>query len=80
MPSYYVQKFTYDGPGESKCYGAMGAHDHDSSVKFSVDVKAYLQDKGLKNVVGGPFLSNQPAPADGKEFKWDEKSKHWVKS
>ena len=78
MASYYVQNFSYDGPGESKCYAEMNAHDHDQSTQFSVDVTAYLTGMGLKNIRPGKFLSNQPAPAQGKEFRWD--GSRWVKS
>ena len=77
MPKYYVQKFTYTG-GDSMCYGAMDAHDHDQSTKFSKDVKACLEGKGLKDVDGRAFQSNQPEPNDGMEFKW--KNKKWVEA
>lgn len=80
MPKYYVQKFTYDGPGESVCYGAEDAHNHSVASQFTVDVKQYLVSKGCKNIVPGPFLSSQPKPSgSGKEFRWDAKKKKWVK-
>ena len=80
MPNYYVQKFSYDGPGESVCYGAEDAHNHSVASQFTVDVKQYLTNQGCKNITAGQFLSNQSKPSGGgKEFRWDNKVKKWVR-
>ncbi len=78
MPLYYVQKFSYAGPGESLCYGEMGSRDHDVSNQFSVDLTKYLTAKGSKNILAGNFRSNQPVPANGKEFNWN--GTNWIKN
>ncbi|CAL2079356.1 hypothetical protein [Tenacibaculum sp. 190524A02b] len=78
MPKYYVQNFTYDGPGDSLCYGEMGAHNHDQSNQFTIDVKAYLTSQGATHIREGHFQSNQNKPANGKLFKW--KDNKWVKA
>lgn len=53
MPLFYVQKFSYDGPGDSICYGEMGAHDHGKSNQFTTDIKEYLtkQDQPISQKV-----------------------------
>jgi hypothetical protein len=55
----------------------MGAHDHTVATEFSVDVLAYLTGLGLKNISSGTFKSSQPAPTNGKEFKYN--GANWVK-
>jgi hypothetical protein len=80
MALYYVQNFAYDGPGSSRMYGEMGAHDHNKANKFSVDCLAYLQSKGCKNIAPGHFMSNQGQPADGKEMTWDDLAGKWEKA
>ncbi|CAL2084864.1 conserved protein of unknown function [Tenacibaculum sp. 190524A02b] len=77
MPQYNVQNFTYDGPGDSLCYGQQDVHDHDRAVQFTVDVTAYLQGQGCQNIQPGPFRSHQPRPNEGKEFRWN--GNNWVK-
>lgn len=79
MAQYNVQNFTYDGPGDSLCYGLQDDHNHEKAVKFTTDVTIYLKDQGCKNIIAGPFRSHQPKPAEGKEFKWNEKTKTWVR-
>jgi hypothetical protein len=76
--NYYKQSFTYDG-GSSLCFGEMGAHDHDSSVKFTSDITKYLEAQKCKNIRAGGFQSNQPKPASGKEFRWSSSKKKWEK-
>lgn len=77
MASYNVQNFTYDGPGDSLCYGKQDDHDHHKANQFTIDVTAYLQNNGATNIVPGPFRSHQPEPADGKEFRWN--GTNWVR-
>jgi len=77
MAAYNVQKFSYDN-GDSLCYGQQDDHNHDKAVQFTVDITAYLQAQGCQNVVAGAFLSNQPEPAAGKEFRWN--GANWVKA
>ena len=79
MPQYYVQNFTYDGPGDSRCYGEMEGHNHAIANQFTVDVTAYLVNQGLLNIHAGNFLSNQPRPVPGKEFRWDSRVRRWIK-
>ncbi|AEI64963.1 hypothetical protein [Corallococcus macrosporus] len=81
MPLYYVQNFTYDGPGSSKMYGAMGAHNHDQANQFTTDCIAYLKQVGCVNVKEtGSFASNQAEPLQGKEMRWDVLQSKWVKA
>lgn len=78
--AFNVQKFSYDGPGESVCYGRQDDHDHDKANQFTVDVTAYLQGQGCNNIVPGPFRSAQPQPNPGKEFRWNAATNTWVKA
>lgn len=78
MPVYYVQNFTYEGPGDSLCYGKQDAHNHKRANQFTVDVTEYLQNQGCQNIHPGKFMSNQPKPNHGKEFIWDDNQKKWV--
>ena len=82
MPVYYVQNFNYDEPGgnnrDSTCYGEQDAHNHNRSIQFSKDIKAYLTSGGCTNINPGNFLSNQNKPAAGNEFKWSTALKKWV--
>lgn len=78
MPLFYVQKFSYDGPGDSICYGEMGAHDHGKSNQFTTDIKEYLTKQGSTNITEGKFKSNQSKPNNGKPFTWN--GKKWVKA
>ncbi|WP_299161868.1 hypothetical protein [uncultured Tenacibaculum sp.] len=78
MASYNVQNFTYDGPGDSLCYGKQDDHNHYKANKFTIDVTAYLQSQGIQNIHAGPFKSHQNKPSLGKEFKWNGNA--WVKS
>ncbi|QQR43507.1 hypothetical protein JKA73_31475 [Myxococcus xanthus] len=81
MPLYYVQNFTYDGPGSSKMYGAMGAHNHSQANQFTTDCLAYLAAIGCTNVTAtGSFASNQAEPLHGKEMRWDVLLGKWVKA
>ena len=77
--SYNVQKFSYDGPGESLCYGGQDDHDHDKANQFTVDVTDYLQAQGCEHIQAGPFSSNQPVPNLGKVFRWNAGTNTWVK-
>ena len=77
MASYNVQKFSYDGPGDSLCFGRQDEHDHERLVKFTVDVTAYLAAQGATNIHAGPIRSNQPRPNDGKEFRWNSNTSTW---
>ncbi len=78
MPLFYVQKFSYDGPGDSLCYGEMGAHDHGQSNQFTTDIKEYLTNQGSTNIKEGKFKSNQSKPDNGKLFAWN--GKKWLKA
>lgn len=79
MAVYNVQNFTYDN-GTSLCYGQQDDHNHDKAVQFTVDVTAYLQGQGCTNIRAGAFQSNQPIPANGKAFNWNNATSKWVKS
>jgi hypothetical protein len=78
--NYYVQKFSYDERGDSTCYGEEDSHNHDKANQFTKDVQAYLVSQGCKNIITGAFLSAQPKPLNGKEFRWDKKQSKWVKT
>ncbi|CAL2056253.1 hypothetical protein [Tenacibaculum sp. 190524A05c] len=75
--AYNVQHFTYDGPGDSLCYGRQDDHNHQQANQFTIDVTAYLQAQGCTHIHAGPFRSNQPEPANGKEFRWN--GANWVR-
>lgn len=77
MAKYNVQNFTYDGPGDSLCYGQQDVHDHNRAVQFTLDVTAWLVNQNCQNIQPGVFRSSQPKPAAGKEFRWD--GNHWIK-
>jgi hypothetical protein len=80
MAEYNVQNFTYDGPGESLCYGRQDVHNHDRAVQFTVDITEYLVNQGCTNIAAGVFRSHQPEPAHGKEFVWNNDTQRWVKA
>lgn len=79
MSSYNVQNFSYDGPGDSLCYGEQDVHDHERAVQFTIDVADYLKGQGCTNIVAGKFRSNQPEPDNGKEFRWNDGKWKYVK-
>lgn len=77
MADYNVQNFTYDGPGDSLCFGRQDNHNHNQANQFTIDVTNYLQGQGCQNIHAGVFRSHQPRPAQGKEFAWN--GKNWVR-
>ena len=79
MAKYYTETFTGSKGQSIAAYGKMGDHDHDQSTQFAKDIKKYLMDNGWTEVKAKNFMSNQPKPDYGKEFKWSDAKKKWEK-
>jgi hypothetical protein len=77
---YYTQTFTGSEGQSIAAYGRMGDHDHDQSIQFAKDIKVYLIGQGWTGVDAKNFKKKQSKPAYGKEFKWDQSKKKWVKA
>jgi len=83
MPVYYTQKFSNkENGGHTICCGAMPAHDHGQSNRFTTDIMEWLADNvawQMDDILPGPFRSNQPHPGNCKEFQWNSRLRTWVK-
>ncbi len=78
---YYVQDFSNTANGaQITAYGEQGAHDHDKSNQFTVDIQSCLVTTGnwkVADIRQGKFQSGQSKSAMGKLFVW--KNNKWVR-
>jgi hypothetical protein len=80
MP-YYVQDFKFQTSTTTQ-YGEQTAHNHDRSIQFTKDALDWLVNTfhwPRAAIELGKFKSGQNKPAVGREFKWNEPAKKWVK-